>query len=340
MFVFLLNDCEHLLSYFSFCYESSFCNRVMISCSIHGKDELYSCQGIFCVSRQPWWNNPLMVFGLHEYRPIYRFEASAVKAMRPILTHESSFQLILGFCTLHRSQHWKFNHPNTLLSLLHCDVYYGVEVRHTWRWESRIMSSPRVSSRNQSPNFVLWKDRFSFLQLDFVLEGIDIRIAAADRCCRCCFSRRPGFTRIVKENGFPMHAWRFIFVSTLFESYEPYSWYSKVGCDDSQHRLSKCYFLVGCEDSQNRLSKCSSFLRNFLNRNPPFHDIIKIHLNKTFRNIQRRILVLEWWSSNSISQLFLLVPIVSFHVNHDLSQKLFAMRWYFSVTNFSFMRDS
>ena len=62
-----------------------------------------------CVIHHSWWNNPLVVFGLHEYRPIYRFEASAVKAMRPILTRVFSFQLILGFCTLHRSQHWKYN---------------------------------------------------------------------------------------------------------------------------------------------------------------------------------------------------------------------------------------
>ena len=38
-----------------------------------------------CVIHHSLWNT-LMVFGLHEYRPIYRFEASAVKAMRPILT--------------------------------------------------------------------------------------------------------------------------------------------------------------------------------------------------------------------------------------------------------------
>ena len=35
---------------------------------------------------------PLLVFGLHEYRPIFRLEAFAVKAMRPILTREFSFQ--------------------------------------------------------------------------------------------------------------------------------------------------------------------------------------------------------------------------------------------------------
>ena len=50
-----------------------------------------------------------MVFGFHEYRSIYNFEASAEKAMRLILTREFSFQLIL-------------------LSLLHCDVDHGVEV--------------------------------------------------------------------------------------------------------------------------------------------------------------------------------------------------------------------
>ena len=50
-----------------------------------------------------------MVFGLHEYRPIYRFKVSAVKPMRLILTREFSFQLIL-------------------LSLLHCDVDHGVDV--------------------------------------------------------------------------------------------------------------------------------------------------------------------------------------------------------------------
>ena len=34
-----------------------------------------------------------MVFGLHEYHPIYTSEAFAVKAMRPILTREFPFQI-------------------------------------------------------------------------------------------------------------------------------------------------------------------------------------------------------------------------------------------------------
>ena len=56
-----------------------------------------------------------MVFGLLEYRQIYRFEASPVKAMRPILT-----RILFPMLEVYR--------PNTLLSLLHCDVYHGVEV--------------------------------------------------------------------------------------------------------------------------------------------------------------------------------------------------------------------
>ena len=48
-----------------------------------------------------------------------------------------------------------------------------------------------------------------------------------------------GFYPHREGNGFPMHGWRFIFVSTLFESCEPYSGYSTAGCEDSQHRLSK-----------------------------------------------------------------------------------------------------
>ena len=48
MFVFLLYECVHLpCNFFTFCSscsQSSFCNRVMISCSIHGVDDLYFCK--------------------------------------------------------------------------------------------------------------------------------------------------------------------------------------------------------------------------------------------------------------------------------------------------------
>ena len=65
MFVFLLYECVHLsynfFRFFSFCHESSFCNGVMISCSIHGIDELYYCKEFFVIHHS-WWNDPHMVF--------------------------------------------------------------------------------------------------------------------------------------------------------------------------------------------------------------------------------------------------------------------------------------
>ena len=129
MFVFLLYECLHPLynffRFFSFCYESSFCNRVMISCSIHGTNELHSYKEFLC-------NSSFSV----------RFEASAVKAMRPILTNGLSFQYVALASSL-----WRLSWCRS---------------RHTWRWESRIISSPRTSSRNHSPNSVLSKDLFLF----------------------------------------------------------------------------------------------------------------------------------------------------------------------------------
>ena len=53
-------------TFFSFCYQSSFCNGVMISCSIHGVDELYSCKESSV--EQLFF---LIVFGSHECRSIF-----------------------------------------------------------------------------------------------------------------------------------------------------------------------------------------------------------------------------------------------------------------------------
>ena len=62
------------------------------------------------------------------------------------------------------------------------------------------------------------------------------------RWCRCCFMRKPGFTRIVKAT---------VSRCTLEDSSsfqrcsnlcEPYSWFSTLGCEDSQQRLSKFSF--------------------------------------------------------------------------------------------------
>ena len=103
------------------CCQSSSCNGVMITCSIHEIGEVYSCKNL-CVIHHFWWNNPFMVFGLHEYRPIYRFQTYAVEAMRPILTREFSFQLVLGFCTLSLSQYWKYNVPTRWSRFFTCDI--------------------------------------------------------------------------------------------------------------------------------------------------------------------------------------------------------------------------
>ena len=92
---------------------SSFCTSVYISRTTSFASFLFATSPVvrnFCVIHHSWLNT-LMVFGSHEYRPIDRFEASAVKAMRLILTCEFFFQLILRFCTLTRPQHWKYNVP-------------------------------------------------------------------------------------------------------------------------------------------------------------------------------------------------------------------------------------
>ena len=60
------------------------------------------------------------------------------------------------------------------------------------RWESRTISSSRMSSRNHSPNSVLSKDPFVFF-----CWTLSSDVLTQDCCCR----RREG-------NGFPMHAWR------------------------------------------------------------------------------------------------------------------------------------
>ena len=128
-----------------------------------------------CVIHSLW--NTLTVFGLHEYRPIYRFEASAVKATRLILTREFSFQLIL-------------------LSLLQCDVDHGVEV-DILEDESHEQHLLHVCHPGIIILILSFGRRFSFLNLPSFLDALTWDCCCR-RCCRCCFSRRLGFTRIVK----------------------------------------------------------------------------------------------------------------------------------------------
>ena len=104
--------------------------------------------------------------------------------------------------------------------------------RRTLGWESREKSSSRTSSRTHSPNSVLSKT------LCFAVVGICPRmywhrIAAAVAAAAAAAFEEAGFYPHREGNGFPTHAWRFIFVSTLLEYCEPYSWFSTVGCGGS-----------------------------------------------------------------------------------------------------------
>ena len=161
----------------------------------------------FCVIPHSWLNNPFMVFGLHEYRPICRFEASAVKAMRPILTREFSFQLIFGFRTLLRSQYWKYHIPIRLLSLLHCDVYHGVEVDILEDESLEKCLLHVCHPGNYSPNSVLSKDPFLFCSWTLFSDVIDIGLLLPPLLPLLLFEEARFYPHR-EGNGFPMHAGR------------------------------------------------------------------------------------------------------------------------------------
>ena len=117
--------------------------------------------------------------------------------MRPSLTREFSFQLIWGFCTASPFSMLEVQHPNTFLSLLHCDVCHGVEADILENENLEGNFSARLSSRNCSPNFVFSKDAFLFCSWTLFSDVLTWDCCCR-RCYRCCFSRRPGFTRIVE----------------------------------------------------------------------------------------------------------------------------------------------
>ena len=127
-----------------------------------------------------------MVFELHEYRPIYRFEASAVKAMRLILTREFSFQLIL-------------------LSLLHCDVDHGVEVDilEDESLEQYLLHvcRPRIIVLILSSRSILF---FSAIG-HFVLGCIDMGLLMPPLLPLLLFEEARFYPHR-EGNGFPMHA--------------------------------------------------------------------------------------------------------------------------------------
>ena len=69
------------------------------------------------------------------------------------------------------------------------------------------MSSPRLSSRNKSPNSFLFEEPFSFLWLDFVLGCVDIGLLLLPLLPLLLFEKA-GIYPHRGGNGFLMHAWK------------------------------------------------------------------------------------------------------------------------------------
>ena len=124
-----------------------------------------------------------MVFGLHAYRPIHRFEASAVKATRPIFRREFFFQYV------------------ALASSL-C-VYHGVEadVLEDERFEHLLhVCHPVIII-----HILSFRRRLSFLLLDFVLGCTDVGLTPPPLLPLLLFEDA-GINPHREGNGFPMHA--------------------------------------------------------------------------------------------------------------------------------------
>ena len=161
----------------------------------------------------------------------YCLDASKIKAMEPILVCRFLFKL-----TSESSFHYRKKHSNASLHLFLVRLGHGVEpyLWHTWRCEFQRIPFAFLVSWSKGPNSVLSKDPFLFcswtLSSDVLTQDCCCR-----RCCRCCFSRRPGFTRIVETTVSRFTLEGSIFVLTLFESCEPCPWFTTAGLEDSKH---------------------------------------------------------------------------------------------------------
>ena len=111
-----------------------------------------------CVIHHSWWRSAhgLRIAGISPNLQLLRYRQCGHSSHVNSLSNQFGDFVHCPFSIL------EVQHHNALLSFLHCDENHGVESRHTWRWESRTMSSPRVSFRNHSPNSVLSKDPFLF----------------------------------------------------------------------------------------------------------------------------------------------------------------------------------
>ena len=132
MFVFLLYECVHhpynFFTVFSFCYQFSFCKRVMISCSIHGKDVLYSCKDFLLRSSSSLVEQS--AYGLGIARVSSNLQIWSFCGKSNATNPHTCILFPVNICDFVHSPFsiLEVLHPNTLLSLLHCDVHHGVEV--------------------------------------------------------------------------------------------------------------------------------------------------------------------------------------------------------------------
>ena len=126
---------------------------------------------------------------------------------------------------------------NALLSPLFSHVHHGVEPDILEDESFKRMFSARQASRNCTPNSVLSKD--FFILMDFVLGCNDKGSLPLLPLPPLLLSKRPGFSRFVEATVTRCTLEDLTFVSTLFESCEPYSWYSTVGLENWNHILSK-----------------------------------------------------------------------------------------------------
>ena len=261
-------------------FQSSFCNSLMISCSIHGVDEMYSCKeslrnSTFLVEQSACG---LRIARISPNLKIWSFCGKGT-ATNP---HTWILFPILGFCKLSRSQYWKFYIP------IRCSRFFTVTSIMVSNWtylKMRVSNNKyllHVCHPGISPNSVLSKD--SFLLCSWTVSSdVLTQDCGCRRCCRCCFSR--GLNASWRQR-FPMHA-------------------RKIDLRVNVVRILWTWLVI----FHGRLGRFEASIIEFLFLLAQFWTvthhprIIKIH-KKTFRNIQ-------WWYLywkmilNSFSQLFI-----------------------------------
>ena len=180
----------------------------------------------------------------------------------------------------------------------------------------------RVSSAHLSSEIAVQilssrKISFSF-SMDFILRCFDKRLLLRLPLPPLLLSRRPGSCRFVEATVSRCTLEGLTFVSTLFESCEPYSWYSTVWLGRFEAHIIEVPFLLA-----------------------QFWTVIyhpRIIENSFGNSPEFSMMVLALGDNFEFLLAILMVPIVSFPPWSFINS--LSMKWYFSVTKFSSVRDS